>query len=187
MGTVTTLVPFFLVPLQPQPFLVLGQPPSFLMFIIPHTTRMKTRVCTRRPRVEGHPVGVAIQEPRTRLTRRKVSGLATMKNVKPEMTEIINFSSCFLPLHPQPQSLKRPMISFDICQQKNRLKVKPPSIDITNQQCRSLFSNLPNSPLPPCSSRNFAKTRMAVKPSISTPATTRSSTSSSPSCAPPMV
>jgi hypothetical protein len=34
------------------------------------------------------------------------------------MMEMINFSSCFRPLHPHPQSLKRPMITFDICQQK---------------------------------------------------------------------
>jgi hypothetical protein len=31
----------------------------------------------------------------------------------------MNFSSCFLPLHPQPQSLKkRPMIIFEIYKQK---------------------------------------------------------------------
>jgi hypothetical protein len=38
--------------------------------------------------------------------------------VRPEMIEMINFSSCFRPLHPHPQSLKRPMICFNICQQK---------------------------------------------------------------------
>jgi len=103
---------FFFLPPQPQP------PPSFLMFIIPQTTRMNTRVCTRRPRVEGHPVGVEIQEPKIRLTMRKVSGFATTKNVRPEMMEMINFSCCFLPLQPQPQSLNRPMITFDIYQQK---------------------------------------------------------------------
>jgi len=118
-GSTTTLVPF-LAPPHPHPlFFLEGQPPpSFLMFIIPQTTRMNTRVCTRRPRVEGQPVGVAIHEPRIRLTRRNVSGFATMKNTRPEMIEMINFSACFRPLHPHPQSLKRPIITFDICQQK---------------------------------------------------------------------
>jgi hypothetical protein len=119
-GATTTFFPF-LAPPHPHPlFFLEGQPPpSFLMFIIPQTTRMNTRVCTRRPRVEGQPVGVAIHDPRIRLTRRNVSGFATMKNVRPEMIEMINFSACFRPLHPHPQSLKRPMICFDICQQKN--------------------------------------------------------------------
>jgi hypothetical protein len=118
-GATTTFIPF-LAPPHPHPlFFLEGQPPpSFLMFIIPQTTRMNTRVCTRRPRVEGQPVGVAIHEPRTRLTRRNVSGFATIKNVRPEMMEMINFSACFRPLHPHPQSLKRPIITFDICQQK---------------------------------------------------------------------
>jgi hypothetical protein len=92
---------------------------SFLTFIIPQTTRMKTRVCTRRPMVDGQPLGVAMRGPRTRLTRRKVSGFAMMKKVRPEMREVTNFSCCFWPLHPQPQSLKRPMIIFSVCQQKN--------------------------------------------------------------------
>src|SRR6056300_1276323 len=73
---------------------------------------MNTRVCTRRPTVDGQPVGVAIPGPRTRLTRRKVSGLAMMKKVRPEIKEVMNFSCCFRPLHPQPQSLKSPMIIF---------------------------------------------------------------------------
>jgi len=95
-GATTTFVPF-LPPPHPHPFFFLPPhpPPCFLMFIIPHTTRMKTSVCTMRPRVDGHPVGVAIHDPRTRLTRRKVSGFATMKNVRPEMMEMINLSSCF--------------------------------------------------------------------------------------------
>jgi len=85
---------------------------SFWTFIIPHTTRMNTMECTRRPTVDGQPVGVAIPGPRTRLTRRKVSGLAMMKKVRPEIKEVMNFSCCFWPLHPQPQSLKSPMIIF---------------------------------------------------------------------------
>jgi len=85
---------------------------SFLTFIIPHTTREKTRVCTRRPIVDGQPLGVAMRGPRTRLTSRKVSGFAMMKKVRPEIREVTNFSCCFWPLHPQPQSLKRPMIIF---------------------------------------------------------------------------
>jgi len=114
-GAATTV----LVPHPHPAFFFLPQLPlSFLMFIIPQTMRMNTRVCTRRPRVEGHPVGVEIQEPKIRLTMRKVSGFATMKNVRPDMMEMINFSCCFLPLQPQPQSLNRPMITFDIYQQK---------------------------------------------------------------------
>src|SRR5210317_2149749 len=120
-GLTTTFSPLtatFFSP-HPHPFLSLR---SFFMFIIPHTTRMNTRVCTRRPIVEGHPVGVAILGPRTRLTRRNVSGLATMKNVKPEMREMINLFSCFLPLHPQPQSLKRPMSILIYVNKKTYLK-----------------------------------------------------------------
>ncbi|AFC35060.1 hypothetical protein OtV6_152c [Ostreococcus tauri virus RT-2011] len=91
---------------------------SFLTFIMAQTTRMNTTECTRRPTVEGQPVGVAIPGPRTRLTSLNVSGLAITKKVRPEITEMMNFSSCFLPLHPQPQSLKRPMIIFELYKQK---------------------------------------------------------------------
>jgi hypothetical protein len=105
---------------QPQsvPFFMRGVF-SFLTFIMAQTTRMNTTECTRRPVVEGQPVGVAIPGPKTRLTSRNVSGLAITKKVRPEITEMMNFSSCFLPLQPQPQSLKRPMIIFKLDQQKN--------------------------------------------------------------------
>jgi len=97
-------------PMDGPTFFISGR--SFLTFIIPQTTRMNTREWTRRPTVDGQPVGVAIPGPRTRLTRRKVSGLAMMKKVRPEIKEVTNFSCCFWPLHPQPQSLKSPMIIF---------------------------------------------------------------------------
>jgi len=99
--------------------LSMGVGASFFTFIIAHTTSVKTVACTMSPAVDGHPVGVAMRGPRTRLTRRNVSGFAMMKKVKPEMREVMNFSCCFRPLHPQPQSLKRPMISFIILTQKN--------------------------------------------------------------------
>ena len=85
---------------------------SFLMFIIPHTTNIKTTACSSRPIIEGQPVGVATHEPTRRRTSLKVSGFATTKNTRAEMIEMMSFCSCFLPLHPQPQSLKRPIILF---------------------------------------------------------------------------
>ena len=157
IGT-TVFVPFFtfLAALGHEGF-------YFFMFIMPHTMNMNTIACTTRPNVVGHPLGDAIRDPRIPLTNRKVIGLATTKNVSAEMIEMINFSSCFLPLHPHPQSLKRPMFYYDICQQKNLLKVEPPKIDITNQQCRSLFNKSPNFPPLPWASRTSVRTKMAVK------------------------
>ncbi len=71
---------------------------------------MKTMECTMRPEVVEHPLEEAIQDPRIPLTKRNVAGLATTKKVRAEMIEMINLSSCFLPLHPHPQSLNKPMI-----------------------------------------------------------------------------
>jgi len=105
-------------PQPPLPFFASGTE-SFLTFIMAQTTRMNTTECTRRPMVDGQPVGVAIPGPRTRLTSLKVSGLAITKNVRPDMREVINFSCCFLPSQPHPQSLKMiPMIIFTLCLQK---------------------------------------------------------------------
>jgi len=95
-----------------EPFLAFfAHGDSFGMFIIPHTTNMNTTEWTARPSVEGHPVGVAILDPKIRLTIRKVSGLAITKNVRAEMIEMTSLSCCFLPLHPQPQSLNKPILN----------------------------------------------------------------------------
>ena len=97
-------------------FLMTG---SFLMFIIPQTTSMKTTEWSKRP-VDGQQVGVAIRGPRMERIRRNVSGFA--------MTKMLNqkwwtwwLSSCFFPSQPHPQSLKIPML-FIIPWKKNVVK-----------------------------------------------------------------
>jgi hypothetical protein len=82
------------------------------MFIIPQTTRMNTNEWSMRPLVEGQPVGVAILDPRIDRIKRKVSGFAITKNVRPEMIEVMSFSCCFSPPQPQPQSLKIPIVNL---------------------------------------------------------------------------
>jgi len=81
---------------------------------------IKTTVCTKSPVAVGHPVGDAIIGPKIRRTNLNVSGLAMIKKIIPETIEIINFSSCFLPLHPHPQSLNRPIVCL-ICTDKKIL------------------------------------------------------------------
>ncbi|QIG59591.1 hypothetical protein [Dishui Lake phycodnavirus 2] len=48
-----------------------------------------------------------------------VCGLAMMKKVNAEITEIVNFCSCFLPSHPQPQSLNNPIFVVLCAEKKN--------------------------------------------------------------------
>ena len=117
----TTFSPFLFfiwVLAQPHPFPFPGGDTGvFFIFIIPQTTSIKTTVCTRSPVVVGHPVGDAIICPKIRRTNLNVSGLAMMKKSIPETIEIINFSSCFLPLHPHQQSLNRHMVCL-VCNDK---------------------------------------------------------------------
>jgi len=87
---------------------------SRFMFIIPHVTSMKTIVWSARPPVDGQPVGLETHDPNTLRITRNVSGFATTKKTNADIMEIRNFCSCFLPLHPQPQSLKRPIGIFYI-------------------------------------------------------------------------
>jgi hypothetical protein len=112
----TFFSPFFsFLPPQPQPFPFLPPqelPPLFFMFIIPQTIRMKTSEWSMRPLVEGQPVGVAILDPRIDRIKRKVSGFAITKNVRPEIIEVMSFSCCFSPPQPQPQSLKIPIVNL---------------------------------------------------------------------------
>jgi hypothetical protein len=99
--------------------------PSRFVFIIPHVTSMKTIVWSTRPPVDGHPVGLETHDPNTLRITRNVSGFATTKKTNADIMEIRNFCSCFLPSHPQPQSLKRPIGIFYIhcIKKKKRLKV----------------------------------------------------------------
>lgn len=110
-GWVLTFFSPFLPPHPQLPFFLLATG-SCRMFIIPQTTRINTTMWSKRPVVDGHPVGVAMRAPKTERINRNVSGLATTKKVRPEMMEVISFSSCLRPLQPQPQSLKMPIVIY---------------------------------------------------------------------------
>jgi len=81
------------------------------MFIRPHVTRKKTKEWSATPVVLGQPVGLAIASPKMRRVSWNISGHAMRKNMSPAIRDVRNFVSCFLPLHPHPQSLKRPIYS----------------------------------------------------------------------------
>lgn len=88
--------------------------------------RKNTKACTNRPVVEGQPEAFDMPSPSNSLTTKKVCGFATIKNNAADIKDIRNFFSCFLPLHPHPQSLKAPMFTF--YPEKNQLKTRRYSI-----------------------------------------------------------
>jgi hypothetical protein len=91
-----------------------GTPSAFslFMFMIPHTINMKTIEWRMRPSVVGYPVALATQLPNTLRTKMKVSGFAIKKNNNADITDAMNFSCCFRPLQPHPQSLNRPIVPY---------------------------------------------------------------------------
>jgi len=81
---------------------------------------MNTTVCKSKPEEEGHPVGPDTHFPRIRRINRYMLGLAMIKKVKAAMKEMASFFSCFLPSHPHPQSLKRPIVILIYSEKKKR-------------------------------------------------------------------
>jgi len=82
---------------------------SFLRSMMPQTTNMKTIVWRIKPANFGQPFGPATHCPKRRRIRMNVSGLATTKKINADIKEMRNFSCAFLPSHPQPQSLNKPI------------------------------------------------------------------------------
>jgi len=98
---------------------------SLFKFMSPHTMSINTNAWKMSPNIVEHPSLDATQLPRTFLVILKVSGFATIKNMRAETTDMINFFFCSSPLQPHPQSLKAPIYHMT---RKKLLKVQGPYI-----------------------------------------------------------
>ena len=86
----------------------------------PQVMSMNTMAWRNTPALLLHPVGVATHSPNTRRVILNTSGLAMMKKMDADISDMTNFSSCFFPLQPQPQSLNKPIYNSTV--EKNILK-----------------------------------------------------------------
>jgi hypothetical protein len=153
---------------------------SLFMFIMPHTINMNTTEWSTRPSTVGHPVALATQSPNILRTSIKVSGFAIKKNNKADINDAINFSCCFLPLQPHPQSLKKDPIYY--ITRKKLVKGQEPYVR-KEAEWHSKFKKPLLSTPPLLPSPSSARIRMAARRFTSMALVTASSTFSFPICA----